>query len=45
MKVIPIRLDGIYKKIMEAPSEKKNDIYRYELMTPFEKSGRVTVSR
>ena len=34
MKVTPIRLDG-----------KKNDIYRYELMTPFEKSGRVTVSR
>ena len=26
MKVIPIRSDGIYKKIMKAPSEKKNDI-------------------
>lgn len=37
MKVIPIRSDGIYKKIMEAPFEKKNDIYRYEMMMPFEK--------
>ena len=37
MKVIPIRSDGIYKKIMKAPSEKKNDIYRYEMMMPFEK--------
>jgi len=32
-----IRSDGIYKKIMEAPMEKKDDIYRYELMKPFEK--------
>ncbi|MFR7443337.1 MAG: hypothetical protein ACLUUO_07475 [Sellimonas intestinalis] len=39
MKVIPIRSDGIYKKIMKAPSEKKNDIYRYEMMMPFEKVG------
>lgn len=32
-----IRSDLIYKKIMEAPSEKKDDIFRYELMQPFEK--------
>lgn len=37
MKVIPIRSDIVYKKIMEAPIEKKNDIYRYEMMMPFEK--------
>lgn len=35
MKVNYIRSDGIYRKIMEAPAEKKNDIYRYELMMPF----------
>ena len=35
MKVSYIRSDGIYRKIMEAPAEKKNDIYRYELMMPF----------
>ena len=32
-----IRSDSIYKKIMEAPTEKKDDIFRYELMQPFEK--------
>lgn len=37
IKVEALRSDGIYKKIMEAPLEKKNDIYRYELMKPFEK--------
>lgn len=37
MKVNFIRSDGIYKKIMDAPFEKKNDIYRYEMMMPFEK--------
>lgn len=35
MKVSYIRSDEIYHKIMEAPEEKKNDIYRYELMMPF----------
>lgn len=35
MKVNYIRSDGIYRKIMETPAEKKNDIYRYELMMPF----------
>jgi len=37
MKVTAVRSDGIYAKIMAAPSKKKNDIYRYELMMPFEK--------
>lgn len=36
MKVIPVRSDGVYLKIMNAPFDKKNDIYRYELMMPFE---------
>lgn len=31
-----VRSDEIYKKIMEAPIEKRDDIYRYELMKPFE---------
>lgn len=37
MEVKAIRSDGVYAKIMAAPPEKKNDIYRYELMMPFEK--------
>ena len=37
MKMTSIRSDGVYSKIMNAPAEKKNDIYRYELMMPFEK--------
>lgn len=37
MKVKVVRSDIIYKKIAAAPIEKKNDIYRYELMMPFEK--------
>ena len=37
MTVKAIRSDAIYKKIMEAPIEKKDDIYRYELMKVFEK--------
>ena len=32
-----VRSDSIYKSIMEASVEKKDDIYRYELMKPFEK--------
>lgn len=32
-----VRSDFIYKKIMEAPANKKDDIYRYDLMQPFEK--------
>ncbi len=37
VRVNAVRSDGVYKKIMSAPYEKKNDIYRYELMMPFEK--------
>ena len=37
MNVNFIRSDGIYAKIMKAPLDKKDDIYRYELMMPFEK--------
>ena len=35
LKVQAVRSDGIYRKIMEAPVSKKNDIYRYEMMKPF----------
>lgn len=37
MKVSAIRSDGVYSKIMSAPLDKKNDIYRSELMMPFER--------
>ena len=37
MKVKYIRSDGVYQKIANASIEKKNDIYRYELMMPFKK--------
>jgi uncharacterized protein YjaZ len=37
MKVSAVRSDVVYTKIAAAPMEKKNDIYRYELMMPFEK--------
>lgn len=37
MKVSAVRSDGVYLKIMSAPPNKKNDIYRYELMMPFER--------
>ena len=37
MNVNAIRSDGIYEKIMLAPDDEKNDIYRYELMMPFER--------
>ncbi|MGL4373233.1 MAG: DUF2268 domain-containing protein [Turicibacter sp.] len=36
MNIIEIRSDQVYKKIMSAPIEKKEDIYRYEMMKPFE---------
>lgn len=32
-----VRSDEIYRRIMGAPMEKKDDIYRYELMKEFEK--------
>lgn len=37
MKITAVRSDNVYAKIMNAPIENKNDIYRYELMMPFEK--------
>lgn len=37
MRIVSVRSDGVYSKIMNAPFDKKNDIYRYELMKPFEK--------
>lgn len=37
MNVKAIRSDSIYEKIRLAPDDKKNDIYRYELMMPFER--------
>lgn len=36
MKVEAVRSDKIYKKISLAKEEERNDIYRYELMKPFE---------
>ena len=30
MKISAIRSDKVYSKIMNAPLDKKNDIYRYE---------------
>ncbi len=37
MKITAIRSDRVYSKIVEAKKKKKNDIYRYELMMPFER--------
>lgn len=37
MEIKNIRSDEIYKKIIAAPREKRNDIFRYEMMKPFEK--------
>lgn len=36
-----VRSDILYQKIMEAPIEKRDDIYRYEFMKPFEKKWEV----
>lgn len=36
MTVKSIQSGEIYLKIMNAPLEKKNDIFRYELMKPFQ---------
>lgn len=35
MNIITVRSDSVYKKMMEAPMDKRNDIFRYELMQPF----------
>lgn len=37
MEIKVVRSDEIYKKIQVAPLNKKCDIYRYEMMKPFEK--------
>lgn len=36
MKIKAIRSDEIYRKMMSAPNDEKENIYRYELMQPFE---------
>lgn len=36
MKITAIRSDQIYKKMIAADQEQRNDIYRYQLMKPFE---------
>ena len=36
MNITLVRSDEIYKKMMHAPEEKREDIYRYEMMKPFE---------
>jgi uncharacterized protein YjaZ len=36
MDIKCVRSDKIYSKMMQAPAEKREDIYRYELMGPFE---------
>ncbi|MBU3093763.1 hypothetical protein KPL35_17095 [Clostridium sp. CF011] len=36
MKVTAIRSDEIYKKMISSKLEQRDDIYRYELMKPFE---------
>ena len=37
MKISCIQSNIIYDKIANAPAEKKDDIFRYEMMMPFEK--------
>lgn len=37
MKVNMVRSDNVYADIMNAPADKKDDIYRYNLMMPFKK--------
>ncbi|WMJ80537.1 DUF2268 domain-containing protein [Clostridium sp. MB40-C1] len=36
MNITLIRSDEIYKKMINSPKEKRDDIYRHELMKPFE---------
>jgi uncharacterized protein YjaZ len=36
MNVTLLRSDEIYKKMMNSPKEKRDDIYRYEMAKPFE---------
>ena len=37
MNVIPIRSDKVYEKMMKQTAKNKKEIYRHELMMPFEK--------
>jgi len=36
MNITLVRSDEIYKRMMNSPKEKRDDIFRYELMKPFE---------
>lgn len=36
MNIKIMRSDNIYRKMMNSPKEKRDDIYRYEMMKPFE---------
>lgn len=36
MNIVLLRSDQIYKKMMNSPKEKRDDIYRYEMAKPFE---------
>ena len=36
MNITLLRSDEIYKKMMNSPKEKRDDIYRYEIAKPFE---------
>ena len=45
MNVKAIRSDGVYAKIMSAPAENKNDIYRYARTHRSNKGRRHTKSK
>ncbi len=36
MNITLLRSDEIYRKMMNSPKEKRDDIYRYEMAKPFE---------
>ncbi len=37
MNITTLRSDAVYRKIAAAPADKKDDIYRYEMMLPYKK--------
>ncbi|MBO1308829.1 DUF2268 domain-containing protein [Enterococcus sp. 669A] len=37
MQIQAIRSDQVYQKMIDSPLQKRNDLFRYELMKPFEK--------
>ncbi len=37
MQIQAIRSDQVYQKMIDSPMENRNDLFRYELMQPFEK--------